>query len=945
MILTRIEIENFKQYRGEHAIDIPSQATIGVIGENGTGKTTLFEAIEWCLYSPRSISPADVRPRGTGGTTTVTVYLESGDGSRRFAVQRILKKAPTAAVFRIDADGEAEKVAEGARQVSDYVASRLIGLSHTAFTATFFTRQQELHLFGDETPAKRREEIGRMLGLETIRAAQRDIVGERGTATAEAKALANQYQRESMGRDTKAERAVAEGTITAAEKRHRQALRASADATVARGDCESRLAAAQARREQDQTLVHQLDRLQQEITAFDQRRSRLDQELLRLAGLESERGKCAPLAAQADALQAELAKQEDVRQRYQVRQQTERMLQEAQRRQRDTCQQMRSLVREVSLHPHVDGWEWTSDDDGQPVMAIDRLGSIAGDARPDDLDRVEQSLRAARQLAVNLDTERARLAKFAQRRDELAEDERRRLANGDPRTMLERLDAQRDQLRASQTRAETACSTTETSRDKTRKLVLNIEQQQFDDDCPTCGRPFSDADASIVIQSLRDRIAAMSAEIDESQRAVVAIKTRITSLMIERAGILKQIDELDLLRQRLEKSVGVIDAQQESVSRIEADLGLAISRSGLTDAPTEREIEQAAAATRQARLLAGTLGSLRTARNELLRLDKEISGASRDLQDMGEIQFDAEAFARLGTQATKADRASTSLRHIDEQLGQRPALLEEQAQIVQQRAEAQTREQSLSRQRNDLGYMANESTATATALEQAQLAERRAVEESHRSETAVQQAKHQLDLVVRDEKRLKYLASTADRRQAEADTLDLMAKELTEFERYAAARKLPVLADITSQLVSAITDGKYDRVDFDQDLGIVASDGSIGADTYGIGTFSGGERDAITLAARIALSHMVGRQAAHPPGFLVLDEVFGSLDTDRRSRLMDMLGTMTATFPELQQVFIISHVDDVRTSPVLDDLWRIEEAEDGGSRVSVLAAGAEIDTL
>ena len=40
MILTRIQIENYKQYTGAHEIEIPAQATVGVIGENGSGKTT-----------------------------------------------------------------------------------------------------------------------------------------------------------------------------------------------------------------------------------------------------------------------------------------------------------------------------------------------------------------------------------------------------------------------------------------------------------------------------------------------------------------------------------------------------------------------------------------------------------------------------------------------------------------------------------------------------------------------------------------------------------------------------------------------------------------------------------------------------------------------------------------------------------------------------------------
>ncbi|PMY12533.1 hypothetical protein C1X42_32805, partial [Pseudomonas sp. FW305-BF8] len=51
MILTRVELENYKQYAGHHEIAIPNAATVGVIGNNGVGKTTLFEAIEWCLYN------------------------------------------------------------------------------------------------------------------------------------------------------------------------------------------------------------------------------------------------------------------------------------------------------------------------------------------------------------------------------------------------------------------------------------------------------------------------------------------------------------------------------------------------------------------------------------------------------------------------------------------------------------------------------------------------------------------------------------------------------------------------------------------------------------------------------------------------------------------------------------------------------------------------------
>src|SRR5699024_3877447 len=106
-----------------------------------------------------------------------------------------------------------------------------------------------------------------------------------------------------------------------------------------------------------------------------------------------------------------------------------------------------------------------------------------------------------------------------------------------------------------------------------------------------------------------------------------------------------------------------------------------------------------------------------------------------------------------------------------------------------------------------------------------------------------------------------------------------------------------------------------------------------------------GERDVIALCARIALSRVIGSQGTHPPGFLVLDEVFGSLDRDRRARLLDMLGAITTTGEHFRQIFMISHVDDVRTAPIFDELWQVAETNDGGSSVHLLAPGADIGEL
>src|SRR5690606_85144 len=175
-IISRVQITNYKQYAGDHDITIPSAATIGVIGANGVGKTTLFEAIEWALYGTGVAATKDIRPRGRAGNTQVSVTLDLPASAEQFIVERELRKSSTRAiVYKVEPDGEEAIVVQGAGPVTTYVANTLIGLDYKAFTATFFTRQKELSFFGDLGESARRREVGKLLGLETIRLAQQKI--------------------------------------------------------------------------------------------------------------------------------------------------------------------------------------------------------------------------------------------------------------------------------------------------------------------------------------------------------------------------------------------------------------------------------------------------------------------------------------------------------------------------------------------------------------------------------------------------------------------------------------------------------------------------------------------------------------------------------------------------------------------------------------------------
>jgi len=53
MLLKSLKLKDFRQFKGEQTVvfaDDPTQNVTIVMGDNGTGKTTLAQAFTWCLY-------------------------------------------------------------------------------------------------------------------------------------------------------------------------------------------------------------------------------------------------------------------------------------------------------------------------------------------------------------------------------------------------------------------------------------------------------------------------------------------------------------------------------------------------------------------------------------------------------------------------------------------------------------------------------------------------------------------------------------------------------------------------------------------------------------------------------------------------------------------------------------------------------------------------------
>lgn len=112
-------------------------------------------------------------------------------------------------------------------------------------------------------------------------------------------------------------------------------------------------------------------------------------------------------------------------------------------------------------------------------------------------------------------------------------------------------------------------------------------------------------------------------------------------------------------------------------------------------------------------------------------------------------------------------------------------------------------------------------------------------------------------------------------------------------------------------------------------LDIVISDGA-GQRAYEM--YSGGEAFRVNFAIRLALSHLLAQRAGARLQTLVIDEGFGSQDTDGRQKLIEAINLVK---PDYAKILVITHLEELKDAfPA-----RIEvEKTSQGSQVKVITA-------
>ena len=177
MIIDRLVLKNFKRFQNEE-IHFKDGIT-GILGNNGTGKSSIVEAIFFALYG--------VKGTGIAGDYIVSsfaspkerceVRLDFRIGGDSYTVVRTFKKGKTVthdAMFHKDG----KLLATGVSQVETEVR-RTLGMGPVDFRNTVYAAQKDLLTLLEADPAKRREWFLRALGIDYLNTDSQKILKER----------------------------------------------------------------------------------------------------------------------------------------------------------------------------------------------------------------------------------------------------------------------------------------------------------------------------------------------------------------------------------------------------------------------------------------------------------------------------------------------------------------------------------------------------------------------------------------------------------------------------------------------------------------------------------------------------------------------------------------------------------------------------------------------
>jgi exonuclease SbcC len=386
-----------------------------------------------------------------------------------------------------------------------------------------------------------------------------------------------------------------------------------------------------------------------------------------------------------------------------------------------------------------------------------------------------------------------------------------------------------------------------------RNQLESIQEVGPEAVCERCLRPFGD-DLPAIREHLTNEHAL-------AERACLSLRSSLTGLLEEGEALKREVDDLERRRQRraeLESQVGLL---RQQISQLDSQCERLREQ--------KKQIEKQLAALGATEYDSGRLESVSAEINRLEGLREAALGLGGEIKALPGIQASIE---RLREQLAALESEALQVESDIARVGFDRAAFEQ----------ATARLSETQKQHDDA------KTAHLNAVMELEIARR------------------EIKLKEEELARLEKIGVELEQSRTDQFYAEKLTSLFTEFRKFTISRIRPRLAELSSQLIAEMSGGRYSLVELDEDYNLQVMDNG---EYFGIDRFSGGEKDLASLCLRLAISLALTESAGLDRSFVILDEVFGSQDANRRELIFESLANLKSRFP---QMILITHLEELK---------------------------------
>jgi exonuclease SbcC len=163
IILQKIKLNNFLSHT-QTEIDFKSEQKVLLDGKSGSGKSSLVEAILWCLYGRGRSDNRSLIKRGAKKASVVVVLQ---DEEKKYVIERSIDSKSKHEITVTENDIPIK--VKGTRETQEYIERKILHASYILFTNSIVYPQENFDNFVNQTAGKRKDIL-----LEIINAADYD---------------------------------------------------------------------------------------------------------------------------------------------------------------------------------------------------------------------------------------------------------------------------------------------------------------------------------------------------------------------------------------------------------------------------------------------------------------------------------------------------------------------------------------------------------------------------------------------------------------------------------------------------------------------------------------------------------------------------------------------------------------------------------------------------